>query len=100
MPPTHTTEGVDAARTIREECPDIAILVLSAYVDVVHATELLASGHRIGYLLKSRVTDVDDFIDTVERIAKGASVIDPGLVAELVSVRRREDPLARLTSRQ
>jgi serine/threonine-protein kinase PknK len=100
MPPTHTTEGLDAARTIREEWPDIAIVVLSAYVDVVHATELLASGHRIGYLLKSRVTDVDDFIDTVERIAKGASVIDPALVAELVSVRRREDPLARLTNRE
>ncbi|MGH3640561.1 MAG: response regulator [Mycobacterium sp.] len=100
MPPTHTTEGLDAARTIREESPDIAILVLSAYVDVVHATELLASGHGVGYLLKSHVTDVDDFIDTVERIAKGASVIDPWLVAELVSVRRRDDPLARLTNRE
>ena len=81
MPPTHTTEGLDAARVIREELPDIAILVLSAHVDVEHAMELLASGHSIGYLLKSRVTDVADFVETLERIAKGASVVDPALVS-------------------
>jgi DNA-binding NarL/FixJ family response regulator len=100
MPPTHSTEGLDAARTIRREWPDIAILVLSAHVDVDHAMELLAGGHSIGYLLKSRVTDVADFVDTVGRIANGASVVDPALVAELVSARRRDDPLAALSSRE
>src|SRR6267378_1311479 len=73
MPPTHTTEGLDAARAIREEFPDIGILVLSAYVDVEHAMELLATGQRIGYLLKSRVTAVDEFIETVELMAEGRS---------------------------
>jgi DNA-binding NarL/FixJ family response regulator len=100
MPPTHTSEGLDAARVIREEFPDTGILVLSAHVDVEHAMELLASGHGIGYLLKSRVTDVSDFIDTLERIAKGASVVDPALVQELVSARRRDDPLAGISARE
>jgi DNA-binding NarL/FixJ family response regulator len=100
MPPAHTTEGLDAARVIREELPGIGILVLSAHVDVEHAMELLASGHSIGYLLKSRVTDVADFVDTLERIAKGASVVDPALVQELVSVRLRNDPLAVLSVRE
>ena len=100
MPPTHTTEGLDAARTIRTELPDIAILVLSAHVDVDHAMDLLASGRAIGYLLKSRVTDVDEFVDTVGRIANGASVVDPALVQELVSARRRDDPLAALSYRE
>ena len=100
MPPTHSTEGLDAARVIREELPDTAILVLSAHVDVEHATELLASGHGIGYLLKTRVTDVADFVDTLERISKGASVVDPALVQELVSARRRDDPLAVLSARE
>src|SRR6478672_232055 len=100
MPPGHSTEGLEAARVIRAEFPQIAILVLSAHVDVEHAMELLASGHSIGYLLKSRVTDVADFVDTLERIAKGASVVDPALVAELVSARRRNDPLAALSARE
>jgi DNA-binding NarL/FixJ family response regulator len=100
MPPTHTTEGLDAARVIRAESPDTGILVLSAHVEVEQATELLASGHAIGYLLKSRVTDVADFVDTLERIAKGASVVDPALVQELVSARRRDDPLAALSARE
>jgi serine/threonine-protein kinase PknK len=100
MPPTHSTEGLDAARVIREEFPDIAILLLSAHVEVEHAMELLASGHSIGYLLKSRVTDVADFLETLERIAKGASVVDPALVSELVSARRRDDPLAVLSARE
>jgi DNA-binding NarL/FixJ family response regulator len=100
MPPTHTTEGLDAARVIRDEFPDTAVLVLSAHVEVEHAMELLASGHSIGYLLKSRVTDVADFIDTLERIAKGASVVDPALVRELVLARRRDDPLAVLSARE
>jgi DNA-binding NarL/FixJ family response regulator len=100
MPPTLTTEGLDAARAIREEFPDVAILVLSAHVDVEHAMELLASGRSIGYLLKTRVTDVADFIDTLKRIVKGASVVDPVLVSELVSARRRDDPLSALSARE
>jgi serine/threonine-protein kinase PknK len=100
MPPTHSTEGLDAAKTIRQSWPEIAILVLSAHVDVDHAMELLAGGHSIGYLLKSRVTDVADFVDTVGRIANGASVVDPALVQELVSARRRDDPLAVLSTRE
>jgi serine/threonine-protein kinase PknK len=100
MPPTHTTEGLDAARVIRDELPDTAILVLSAHVDIEDAMELLASGHRIGYLLKSRITDVTDFIESVESIARGASIVDPALVAELVSARRRNDPLSALSDRE
>jgi serine/threonine-protein kinase PknK len=100
MPPTHTIEGLDAARTIREELPQIGILVLSAHVEVEHAMELLGSGERIGYLLKSRVTDVDAFVETVERIAGGGSVVDPALVQELVGARHRDDPLAELTPRE
>jgi serine/threonine-protein kinase PknK len=100
MPPTHTTEGLDAARAIREDLPDVGILVLSAHIDVEHAMELLATGRSVGYLLKSRVTDVADFVDTLGRIAKGASVVDPALVQELVSARRRNDPLAVLSARE
>lgn len=100
MPPSHSTEGLDAARAIRAEWPDVAILVLSSHVDVDHAMDLLAGGHSIGYLLKSRVTDVADFIDTVGRIANGASVVDPALVQELVSAQRRDDPLAALSTRE
>jgi DNA-binding NarL/FixJ family response regulator len=100
MPPTHTTEGLDAAQVIRDEFPDVAILVLSAHVEVEHAMELVASGRSIGYLLKSRVTDVADFLDTLERITKGASVVDPALVQELVSTHRRDDPLAVLSARE
>ena len=73
-------------------CPTIGILVLSAHVEVEHAMELLASGERIGYLLKSRVTDVDEFVDTLERIAAGGAVVDPALVQELVAARRVEGP--------
>jgi DNA-binding NarL/FixJ family response regulator len=100
MPPSHTTEGLQAARAIRQELPDTAILVLSAHAEVEHAMELLASGRGIGYLLKSRVSDVAEFIDTLERIAKGASVVDPALVQDLVSARRRNDPLAALSPRE
>jgi DNA-binding NarL/FixJ family response regulator len=100
MPPTHHTEGLEAARAIRQELPDIGILVLSAYADVEHAMELLASGRGVGYLLKSRITDVAEFLDTLERIAKGGSVVDPALVQELVTARRRNDPLAALSTRE
>jgi len=100
MPPDHSTEGLDAARVIRKELPDIGILVLSAHVEVEHAMDLLATGDRMGYLLKSRVTDVDEFVTAVERIAKGGSVVDPALVQELVGARRADDPLAALTPRE
>lgn len=100
MPPTHTTEGLDAARVLREEFPDVAVLVLSAHVEVEHAMDILGSGQRTGYLLKSRVTDVEDFIETLERIVKGGSVVDPALVRELVAARRLNDPLEHLSPRE
>jgi DNA-binding NarL/FixJ family response regulator len=89
-----------AAREIRAEFPETGILVLSAHAEVEHAMELLATGHRIGYLLKSRVTDVAEFIETLERIVKGGSVMDPALVQELVTARRRNDPLSVLSPRE
>jgi DNA-binding NarL/FixJ family response regulator len=98
MLPTRTTEGLDAARLIRDELPGVGILVLSAHAEVDDALELLASGQRIGYLLKSRVTDAADFVEALHRIAKGGSVVDPTLVQELFAARRRNDPLASLTS--
>jgi len=100
MPPGHATEGLDAARVIRAEDPAIGILVLSGHVEVDEAMELLAGGQRVGYLLKSRVTNVEEFVETVGRIAEGGSVVDPNLVRELVTARRREDPLAVLTPRE
>ena len=100
MPPTHTTEGLEAARVIRQELPDTAILVLSAYAEVEHAMELLASGRGIGYLLKSRITNVDEFLDALARVARGGSVVDPALVRELVAARRRDDPLDALSARE
>ena len=100
MPPTHTTEGLEAARVIRRELPDTAILVLSAHVEVEQATELLGSGHRSGYLLKSRISDIDDFLTTLDRIVKGATVVDPALVQELLAARRVVDPLRDLSVRE
>jgi serine/threonine-protein kinase PknK len=100
MPPTHTTEGLVAARTIREQHPAVGILVLSAYAEVEHAMELLAGGRGIGYLLKSRVTDLEEFTETLGRVASGGSVVDPALVQELVQARRVDDPLAALTPRE
>jgi DNA-binding NarL/FixJ family response regulator len=100
MPPTHTTEGLEAARTIREELPQISILVLSAHIEVEHAMDLLGAGRGIGYLLKSRVGDIDELSDTLERISAGGSVVDPALVEELVRARRVRDPLEGLTARE
>jgi DNA-binding NarL/FixJ family response regulator len=100
MPPTNTTEGLDAARVIREEFPQVGIVVLSAHVELDEAMELLESGQRTGYLLKSRVTDVDGFLETLEVVARGGSVIDPALVQELVASRHRQDPLAELSDRE
>ena len=100
MPPTHTTEGLQAAHQIRQHHPQTAILVLSAHVEVEHAMRLLAAGRGVGYLLKSRVTDVEEFLDTLQRVARGGSVVDPALVTELVAARRRDDPLAVLSARE
>jgi serine/threonine-protein kinase PknK len=100
MPPRQETEGLEAARVIRRELPEVGILVLSAHAEVAEAMELLATGRRIGYVLKSRVSKVDDFIDTVDRVLDGGSVVDPAIVQELVNVRHREDRLDRLTQRE
>jgi serine/threonine-protein kinase PknK len=100
MPPTNTTEGLVAAREIREELPDTAVVVLSAHMEVEEASDLIASGWRTGYLLKSRVTDLDEFIETLGRIIKGAAVVDSSLVRELVAARRAHDPLDALSPRE
>jgi serine/threonine-protein kinase PknK len=100
MPPTQTWEGLDAAREIRSEFPEIAILLLSAHVEVETAVELLGSGEGIGYLLKSRVAKAADLLDAVERVCDGGSVIDAALVREMLGAQRRSDPLAELTPRE
>ncbi|SOJ52745.1 Oxygen regulatory protein NreC [Mycobacterium simulans] len=100
VPPTNTTDGLDAGMVIREEMPDIGLLVLSAHVEVEHAIQLLASGHAVGYLLKTRIADVADFLDALQRIASGASVVDSALVHELVCAQKRDDPLAALSPRE
>jgi DNA-binding NarL/FixJ family response regulator len=100
MPPTHSTEGLTAAQTIREEFPETGILVLSAHVEIEDATELLATGDRVGYLLKGRVLAVDEFMEALQRIAAGGCVVDPGLVQTLVKVRRDKGPLSELTGRE
>lgn len=100
MPPTYTTDGLDAAMTIRQEVPTVGLVILSAHVDVEQAMQLLVSGRSAGYLLKTRVTDVGEFLDTVARIADGACVIDPALVQELVDARKQNDPLAVLSPRE
>ena len=100
MPPNHATEGLDAARVIQQEFPETAVVVLSAHVELEHAMDLLASGHHTGYLLKSRVTDVTEFIETLKRVVRGGSAVDPALVQELVAARRTDDPLDVLTARE
>lgn len=100
MPPSQGTEGLDAAAQIREQHPDVAILVLSAHVEVEHAMDLLASGHRSGYLLKRRVTDIAQFLEALDRILRGGSVVDPAVVQELVAARRVQDPLDALSPRE
>lgn len=100
MPPTQHSEGLAAARTIRTRYPRMRVLLLSAHVEVEHTLELLASGRGVGYLLKSRVVDVTEFIDTVERIARGDVVVDPVLVQDLLRASRKDDPLAALSARE
>jgi serine/threonine-protein kinase PknK len=100
MPPSFATEGLDAARAIRAELPEIGILVLSAHVEVDLAIDLLAEGNGVGYLLKSRVTEAEPFLENLQRIADGGSVIDPALVKELVASNRVGHPLNELTPRE
>jgi DNA-binding NarL/FixJ family response regulator len=100
MPPDHRTEGLQAAHLIRKEFPQTAILLLSAHVEVAQAMTLLASGRGSGYLLKRRVTELDEFLDAVGRVSRGGSVVDPLLVQELVMAREVGDPLEELTPRE
>jgi DNA-binding NarL/FixJ family response regulator len=101
MPPSHTDEGLRAAVEIRAAWPDAAILVLSQYVVQSYADELLAAGEgSIGYLLKDRVSDIDDFLDSLQRVADGGTVLDPQVVAQLMAHRRVQNPLSALTPRE
>ena len=100
MPPKFSTEGLEAARVIQRDFPQTAVMVLSAHVDVEHAIDVIANGQRTGYLLKSRVTDIADFVDTLKRVERGGSAVDPALVQELVAAQRNGDPLCVLTARE
>jgi DNA-binding NarL/FixJ family response regulator len=101
MPPTHTCEGLDAARRIRAERPQVGVLVLSQYVEPHHAMQLLDGGTGgVGYLLKDRVADIGEVVEAVRRVAGGGSVIDPEVVTQLVGRRRARDPLQELTGRE
>jgi len=100
MPPEFSTEGLAAAQHIRRHYPQTAVVVLSAHVEVEHALDLLAKGDRTGYLLKSRVTDVTEFVQTLQRVIRGGSAVDPALVQELVAARRPNNPLDELTGRE
>ena len=101
MPPTQTREGLEAAKTIRRDHPSVAVMLLSSYVEVEDAMELLASpGGSAGYLLKESVTNIDEFLSSLRTVASGGSVVDPTLVAELLGRQRRRDPLLDLTPRE
>jgi len=101
LPPTHTDEGLQAALDIRAQHPDVSVLVLSQYIEVGLAMKLLSdSAEGVGYLLKDRITDVDDFVASVKRVADGGSAIDPKIVSTLLARERPDDPVARLTPRE
>ncbi|MET9106359.1 response regulator transcription factor [Streptomyces zhihengii] len=101
MPPTHTDEGLRAALDIRARWPDTGVLVLSQYVEKRYATELLTSGDGgVGYLLKDRVVEVDEFLDALARVARGQAAFDPEVVRQILARSTRTDPLARLTARE
>jgi DNA-binding NarL/FixJ family response regulator len=101
MPPTHTDEGIRAALAIRARTPAVSVLVLSEYVETTYALELLADGtDGLGYLLKHRVSDLDQFLDAVDRVAGGGSALDPEVVKQLLGRHRAGDPLGRLTPRE
>jgi DNA-binding NarL/FixJ family response regulator len=101
MPPTHTTEGLDATVRLKEDYPDVGVLVLSQHVATRHAVDLLAGGHRgVGYLLKERVTRTDELVDAIRRVSNGGTVIDPEVVRAVLETPRRSDPIARLTVKE
>jgi DNA-binding NarL/FixJ family response regulator len=101
MPPTRTDEGLIAAERIAERYPDVAVLLLSQYVEATYALRLLEDGRgRAGYLLKDRVLDIDEFVDALERVAAGETVVDPALVAQLLDRARKDNPLDQLTCRE
>ncbi len=101
MPPTHTDEGLRAAREIRAELPDVSVLVLSQYVEVAYARELLAeSAEGLGYLLKDRVADVSALTDAVRRVGAGGAALDPEVVSQMLGRRRHDDPIEQLTPRE
>ncbi len=101
MPPTHTDEGVRAAMVLRAQHPDVAILMLSQYVEERYATDLIASGTTgLGYLLKDRVADVTEFVEAVRRVGAGGTALDPEVVSQLLVRSRRTDPLEGLTPRE
>ena len=101
LPPTFADEGLRAALEVRSRVPETAILVLSQYVEQTYARELLADGRGgTGYLLKDRVIDIPQFVDALHRVASGGTALDPEVVAQLFAVRRRSDPLDRLTARE
>ena len=101
MPPTHTNEGLQAARAIREEMPDTGVVVLSAYIEETYALELLGEDPAgVGYLLKDRVWDGDRFAEAVRRVAEGGSALDPEVVSHMLGRRRIKEPLEELTPRE
>jgi DNA-binding NarL/FixJ family response regulator len=99
MPPDLTDDGARAARCLRETTPDMGIVLLSQHVESRHSVELITGGH-FGYLLKDRVLDVDDFLESLRRVAAGGSALDPEVVSTLLARTRRNDPLSRLTARE
>ncbi|MDM4720953.1 response regulator transcription factor [Micromonospora sp. WMMA1363] len=100
MPPSHTDEGLRASVEARRLVPRTPILVLSQYVEVSYADDLLATGSGIGYLLKDRVAAIGEFLDALDRVAAGGTVLDPEVISQLFARRRRDDPLRGLTPRE
>jgi DNA-binding NarL/FixJ family response regulator len=101
MPPTFTDEGLRAALVMRSQWPSVSVMVFSQYVEERYATELLAGQTRgVGYLLKDRVADVDEFVEALRRVGEGGTVLDPDVVAQLLARSRQGDPLGRLTARE
>jgi DNA-binding NarL/FixJ family response regulator len=100
MPPTHTDEGLRAAREIRERYPETGVLVLSQYVEAGYATDLLATPEGVGYLLKDRISDLEQFATSVRRVADGGSALDPAVVSQLLGNKQPNDPLSTLTPRE
>jgi DNA-binding NarL/FixJ family response regulator len=101
MPPTHTDEGLRAAKTIREQHPDVGVLVLSEYLEPAYAMEVISdNAEGVGYLLKQRVSELDEFASAVRRVAEGGSALDAAIVTQLVGRRRSDDPISSLTPRE